>query len=395
VAEVGVKTAAVRVAVAALVAYGAVFALLGVDTAFRVWLTRSAFDSPLDVAFIIVYEGMRVLTVGLAVVLALILGWRGARRPAAVLTSVLLVMLAVAFAKATAYSGFPGLVQERIARALVAREVPRGMLAFVFGQPAWALGLAAAAFLRLTVVYPAPITPDAVIAAGAHDRPGMLRGQTLAGTDVGALARRSSATALRAGLLRPGPVWTAAIALMLAHGIGLPLIVVAATLLAVGLPLLLGIPALRAGLATAGDHDRARILWFLVAALVAALSLVVGGILSAVPGGGLGWLAFLVLAIAPMVVLLCLTTAISPQVGVEPERALRFTVHWGTRAVIAVAVAALLEAALRPVLGAQPGARTAIALAVAGAAAVPVHAALRRRAARSGWWRLRMAAADR
>jgi hypothetical protein len=388
-----VSAAVVRAGVLGLAAFGALFALLGVDTAVRVWLVRSAFDAPLDVGILIVYEGMRSSTVALAVVVAVVLGWRGARRPPAVLASALLVLLAIGYAKATSYSGFPGILQERMARALLAQGTPFPVMAFVFGQPAWAFGLAAAAFLRLAVTFPGEVTADAVLAADAAGRPGMLRGHAVAGADVGALARRLSAAALGGRLLRPAPVWTAALLLALAHALALPLVAAIASVLGIGLPLGLGIPALRAGYAAADDEDRARILWFVQAAVVAALALLMAGILSFVPTSALAWVPFAVLAVAPMVVLLCLATALAPAGGVDPARALRFTFLWGGAGVAGVIVGSLLETVLQSVLAPQPELRAALALLGAAAVVVPAAALLRARGARS--WPFRTVAADR
>jgi hypothetical protein len=382
-----------RASVVALAAFGALFALLGADTAVRVWLARAAFETRLDVGILIVYEGMRVSTIGLAVIVATVLGWRGVRRPPAVLASAFLLLLAIGFAKATSYGGFPGLLQERLARALIAAGTPFPLLHFIFGQPAWAFGLAAAAFLRLAVTFPAVADAARVAAAEPAGRAGMLRGRALAGADVGALARRLSAAALQAGLLRPVPVWTAAAALALVHAAGLPAASTVATLLAIGLPALLGIPALRAGFAAADEADRARVLWFVEGLIVAGLALSVAAILSVAPAGALSWLSFAVLAVAPMVVLLCFATAISPAGGVEPTRALRVTVQWGAAAVLAVAVAVVLETALQPVLAAQPQVRTAIALTVAAAVTAPAALLLKARSARG--WPFRTAVADR
>jgi hypothetical protein len=391
--EAAVSAALRRAGLLVLAAYAAIFALLGVDTAVRVWLARASFEARLDVGILIVYEGMRVTTVIVAVLVATVLGWRGVRRPAAVLASALLLLLAIGFAKATSYAGFPGLIQERVAVGLIGAGVPRPLLAFLFGQPAWAFGLAAAAFLRLAVTYPTDLTADAVGAADLNGRAGMLRGRALAGADVGALARSASAAAVRAGMLRPAPVWTVATILALAHAAGDAILSTVAMALAIGLPVLLGVPALRAGFAAADAANRARILWFVEAMLVAGVALVLAAILSAVPAGALGWLSFAILAVAPMIVLLCLATAIVPAGGVEPARALRFTVQWGGASVLAVLVAAVVETVLQPMLAALPALRATVALLAAAAVVSPAATLLRTRGARG--WPFRAPVADR
>src|SRR5690606_32714244 len=178
-------------------------------------------------------------------------------------------------------------------------------------------------------------------------RRGMLRGAAIAGADIGALARSVTAGALGRGLLGPVPVWVAGV--MLAAGTLLPGYAGAlATAAAVGLPLALGVPAIRGTMSGAAPDERARILWFVQAALLAGVAFLVGGALSAVPGQLAGWLSFIVLAVTPTVVLLCLATALVPAGSVEPERALRVTAHYGATALAAVAVFALVQALLSP-----------------------------------------------
>lgn len=388
------KTVAIRLGLLAMVAYAALFALLALDAAARVWIMRSAFETQLDVGFLIVYEGMRVLTVAFAVVLAGVLATRARVDGPAPLTALLLVLLAVAYAKATTYEGFAGFGQERIARALLANGTPQELLRLAFAEPAWAVVLAGGAFLRLAATYPAAVTAEGVLAAGAADRRGMLRSAAVAGADVGALARRATAAALRNGMLRPAPVWTGA--LVLAAAASLPGgFAPAALAVGIGLPLLAGVPALRASLAAAAGADRARILWFVQAALLSASAFVLGGVLSVMPGAIAGWLAFAVLAITPLVVLLCIATALAPAGSIAPEAALRVTAHFGATALLTATIFALLETLLTPAFGGRMTVATALALFIAAAAAAPAHARLRAPAARLTASPLTPVAADR
>ena len=223
----------------------------------------------------------------------------------------------------------------------------------------------------------------------------MLRGAAVAGADVGAVARRLSASALAAGSLRAAPVWLIALLLAAASAVRGGPIAPAATLLGIGVPVVLGIPALRAGLAASNDGERARILWFVQAALLSVVAFALGGVLSVVPGPAAGWLSFTVLAVAPMVVLLCVATALVPSGSIEPERALRTTAHFGGTAILTAAVFAVATAVLAPVLGGRLALATTAALLVAATCAVPAHTLLRAPAARLAPGRLTSVTADR
>jgi hypothetical protein len=226
------------------------------------------------------------------------------------------------------------------------------------------------------------VTAEEVLAAGAADRRGMLRSAAVAGTDVGAVARQLTAGALRRGLLGAVPVWTAAI-LLAAATFALDGLAAGAALAAgIALPLSFGVPAVRASLAVAAGAERARILWFVQAALLSGVAFALGGMLSVMAGATAGWLSFAVLAITPLVVLLCIATALAPAGGVAPEAALGVTAHFGATALLTVTIFALLEALLAPAFGERMTVATALALFIAAAAAAPAHAILRAPAAR-------------
>jgi hypothetical protein len=61
-----------------------------------------------------------------------------------------------------------------------------------------------------------------------------------------------------------------------------------------GAVLVVGVPAVRAGLVASDTTQRSHIPWFVEGGLVAAFALTVGGILSALPGGMVAWLSFVV-----------------------------------------------------------------------------------------------------
>jgi hypothetical protein len=238
--------------------------------------------------------------------------------------------------------------------------------------------LAGAAFLRLAVRYPEPVTAGAVLAAGSADRSGILRSVALAGTDVGALARRAAALAVEGRAIEALPVWSAAAVAVVAQHLARGTAAWAPLVFGwLGLVLIVGVPAVRAGLAAADTTARAHILWFIEAGLVAAFALVVGGLVSALPGGLAAWLSFGVLAVAPAIVLLCIATALAPAGGVEPESALRVTAHWGATTAGVLALVAVLDVGLVGVLDGGAALRGLVAILAAALAVGPIHAALR------------------
>ena len=364
--------------VVSLIVYTAIFAALGIDIMVRVWMTRSAFPATADVAVLLLYEGMRALTIAAGVGLAGTVAVRGRRSPHGLGVMVLLLLLVVAYAKATAFGAFPGYLQERVARWLLARGASADLLMFVFSEPAWAAMLAGAAFLRLAVRYPTPTTPEAVLAAGTADRSGMLRSIALAGTDVGALARRAAALAVRKRAVGPFVVWSAAAVAVIAQHFARETVAWAPIVFGwLGAVLVVGVPAVRAGLAASDTTQRSHILWFVEGGLVAAFALIVGGILSALPGGMVAWLSFVVLAVAPAIVLLCAATAVAPAGSVEPESALRVTAHWGATIAAVLTVVALIDTGLVGVFDGRAALRGLVAILAAGAVAGPIHTALR------------------
>jgi hypothetical protein len=191
----------------ALIAYALVFVALSIDIIVRIWDWRWKFESPLDVVALIFFEGIRS-TVTLAGIGATVLCAHRARRHPALLSLALATIFAtIAYTKVIAFRGFPGALQERLATALLAADVPGWALRVVFGQPAWAAWLALGAVLLFTHRYPRLLQADEVRASGARDRAGAMRSVALAGTDVGALGRALTGQVLERGWLRPQRVW--------------------------------------------------------------------------------------------------------------------------------------------------------------------------------------------
>ena len=279
---------------AVLVAF---FALLALDLAWRVWVTRSGFPSSADVALLMALEIVRAC-VTLAVV-GIALAALRRQEPGHTALAVALLFLALWYAKATAFAAFPGFFQQRVALALLDRGVSRDLLKFVFGQPTWALAPFVASFLAFASRYPGPPRADEVRAVHATGRRGMLRGVALAGTDVRSLVHRAAGHALERGVLQPALLMAGGLlgALALAFG---PVVLLIPLLAGLALGLGIGIALLRtAALMHDGPHRRR--LRFLAAAGASVCLEFVGSVaISFAPGAAIASIALLLASAAPL-----------------------------------------------------------------------------------------------
>jgi hypothetical protein len=190
--------------------YALIFVLLSIDIMVRVWGSRFHFDSPLDVLALLYLESVRTLVTLAGVTIAAVAAYRARQRPALVWFAAAVLFATVAYTKVMAFGGFPGTLQEQVALALRAREVPDWLLLTVFAHPQWALWLALPPLLLFAGRYPRKLQAREIL--GTEDgREGTLRSVAVAGGDVGSAARRMTAALLQAGALRPAPLWTAAL----------------------------------------------------------------------------------------------------------------------------------------------------------------------------------------
>jgi len=173
----------------------------------------------------------------------------------------------------------------------------------VFGAPSWAVWLALAAFLRVSVTFPRAVSPAMILDSGGNDRRGLMRSVALAGVDVGALSRTAAAGAVNMGLLRGRVVWPAAATFGLA-----PLVfripgAATASMVVFGVATAIGMAALRAGSRAAGRLERRRLLWMVQAALSALIAFAVAGVLSFTADRWAGAASFAIAALTPLAVL--------------------------------------------------------------------------------------------
>lgn len=305
-----------RRAASALFVYCAVFVLLSIDLLVRVWSVRAQFPRPGDVAAIFFFELSRSVVTAAAVSVGLWLTWRRAREPAMRALAVTLGFATLAFTKAAAFRAFPGRVQERLAEWLLAQDVPRALLTFLFGSPAWAAWLALAAFMLFAMRFPAPVTTAAIERSGARDRAGTLAGVGVAGVDVGALFRRAARALVRRDVLRPLPLGVAAGGCALVHHVLRDVPAAnAVALLVAGAAAGIAITLLRAGSGDADDVARGRLAALRTGAIGASVLFLAAGAAGLLPAP-LDFVGAALLAIAPAPALYgAARTAFTPDAG--------------------------------------------------------------------------------
>jgi hypothetical protein len=206
---------------ALLLLLGVVFVAFSVDIMVRVWHWRGRFDTPVDAAVLLYFEGIRSITTTAGLGVAAFLAVRARTRPALGWLAWAVALGSIAYTKVIAFRSFPGAAQESIARALRETTTPQWLLDVVFGHPEWAAWLAAAPLLLFAAHFPRPLTDSDVARSGVDDRVGALRTTGVAGLDIGDAMRRITAAALRGGALRPAAVWSAGALLAAAHTLAL------------------------------------------------------------------------------------------------------------------------------------------------------------------------------
>jgi hypothetical protein len=230
---------------------------------------------------------------------------------AAFLAAVALVFVAVWYAKAFAFEGYPGHVQESVAAALLGAGAPLPVLDFIFGRPEWSLWIALGAVLRLSVTWPRPLDTVSIAVSGVRDREGMLRSVALAGADIGAAFRRLAVSLRTHGLLEARAVWPAVI---LAGAVDAlvpagPAAWLMASLLASGCAV--ATTNLRASFVRATRRQRNRILWVVAAAVTAGSAFVVSATLSFTGDAVASIIGLAVASLAPFSVLAMLAVVVT------------------------------------------------------------------------------------
>jgi hypothetical protein len=295
---------------ALLLLFGLLFVAFSVDIMVRVWHWRGRFDTPVDAAVLLYFEGIRSITTAVGLGVAAFLAVRASKRPGLDWLAWAVALGSIAYTKVIAFRSFPGAAQESIARALRETTTPQWLLDVVFAHPEWAAWLATAPLLLFAARFPRPLTDSDVARSGVHDRVGALRTAGVAGLDIGHAMRRITAAALRGGALRPAAVWSAAALLAAAHTFALrwgsPATDRIVNLLAIAVAAAaaaLFITLFRAGARVADTPDGPTFAW-LRRGMLAALVLFAGAAAAAAlpPARPLGVAAF---SLAPLALALC------------------------------------------------------------------------------------------
>lgn len=184
-----------------LIVYALIFAGLALDVMARVWEWRFRFESPVDAAVLLYFEGIRTFVIIGALIVATVAFLRAGRHPALGWLGLGVALLAVAYGKASGFNAFPGAAQHDMAVALRGAGVPGWLMSLTFGRAEWAAWLALPLLMAFAMNYPRPLSPDDVTYRPDTARTGTLRGVALAGVDIGAVARTATAWLLRRGWL--------------------------------------------------------------------------------------------------------------------------------------------------------------------------------------------------
>src|SRR5688500_13714445 len=177
---------------------------------------RAVFEKA-NLLFVLYLELSRALTTLTALGVAIVLTVRASHTVHGRALALFLIFISITYEKAFGTTGYPGPLQGLVTEALLGAGVSRATLIWIFGPMPWSFWLALAAMLRFSVVFPPPgISAQAIDQSGSHDRRGALRGNAVAGADVGAAVRALSKRMLASGSLGAVPIWSAAVLLALA-----------------------------------------------------------------------------------------------------------------------------------------------------------------------------------
>ncbi|MEX1182815.1 MAG: hypothetical protein WEF86_06240 [Gemmatimonadota bacterium] len=301
------------VAIGVLLFHALIFVLLSADIMVRVWDWRGRFETPLDAAALLFFEGLRCVVTLTGIAMTVFILRRARSSPSLLRLAYALALTTIACTKLYGYDGFPGALQERAAISLLAHGTPRWLLQVVFGQWQWAAWLAAASFVLVAAAWPRRLTPADVHAGGARDRAGAMRSVAVAGADVGSLVRSLTAYLVRGGWLEPrrvlAVVGAAAVVhtalLFMADGAARTAVNVAAVV-AGGAVAGICVTMFRAGWNAADEADRPFLVWLRRAAL-SALALFASSSAAAVAGAA--FLSTAALSLAPAAAFLCIAAA--------------------------------------------------------------------------------------
>jgi hypothetical protein len=284
-------------AFAVLWMYVLLLGALALDLAWRIWISRSGFETAMDAGLLLLLEAVRgVVTLTLA---GLALHTRRRREAGHAALAAALLFFAAAYANMTAFAAFPGFLQERLALLLVSAGTPRPLLLLLFGSVTWLIAPAVACLTCFAIRYPGPPEPAAIRAVHSTGRRGMMREVALAGTDVRSLVHRAAARAVEKRMVSPRSLTVIGIAGAAACALAPGLFTVPVLLLA-ALLFSMAIAYLRTSQLTREGPHRDRLRRLAAAGLSVSTGIVASSALGFIPGGATAQIALAMAAAAPL-----------------------------------------------------------------------------------------------
>jgi hypothetical protein len=303
--------AAFLVIAALLLLFLAIFPVLTLDAVGKLFSKFAALD-PGNFVLLLYLELSRAFTTVVAILAALWLVARSSRAADGRAIALFLMFSALTYEKIFGTTGYPGPFQEKLTLALLGAGVSREFLLWLFGPVPWSLWLVLAAALRFSVVFPhPPLSAAAIDESGKTDRRGALRGAGVAGLDVGAGFRSVAKKLLEMGALRPLPLWSTAVLLvvittLLDRGARVALFAIAASLVTA-----LAITNLRASYNVIDEAERKRMRWLMLGfALGGSLFLISALPLLFFDDPFASIPALVLLMVAPTVIMVCLAMGV-------------------------------------------------------------------------------------
>lgn len=304
-----------RAALVPALAYAAMFVVLSVDAAVRVWDWRAKFEAVTDVAVLLHLEATRTLVTLAGIALAIAAMRRASRMPALASLALSIAFATIFYTKVIAFRGFAGSLQGAAAVWVREHDVPQWALSVVFGSPEWAAWPALGGLLLFAALYPRPLAPVDVESSGSADRAGALRGVPLAGSDIGRSVRNAAARLLRGNALRPSHVWLAAAAAGALHTVLLLAVpafrtaIHAVFIVAAAIVAAICVALLRAGHHVSDEEERRLPAWLKRGGLLAAALFSLAALSALLlPGSAL---IVVLMSLAPAALAFCLVPAIT------------------------------------------------------------------------------------
>lgn len=363
-----------RTCAALLAAYALVFPLITADALLYLASNAEIFETR-NFVVVVFLEMSRLLTSLIGIGAAVFLMAAAADRADGRAMTLFLLFVTITLEKKLGAGAVPGPGQEAVTLALRGAGVSAGVLRALFGPHAWTLWPALAALLRFSAVFPRALEADVLTGSARYDRRGWLRGQGMAGADIGSAFRRLSLLLLQRAFYRPlflGGFALAAVVLHVYAPSALQVVLWIAALAALGT----AIANLRAAYVAAGPPERARIAWITQGLVLGVTMFLIAAVIELLlHTGPARAAAFAIITLAPAVVMACLALSVTGTRVDAAEKRVRNSVRAGAIALALTLVFCAVYAAADAVAvqSGMPRALSALgALVLTAAVATPV-----------------------